>query len=79
MNIRTPRGTNGRLSNAILPAQRAFPIIGSRAHPPAPQWIQVKQPSPNEPKGQEATGWGTVTGWTMGVSRTRSPIVVSDE
>ena len=25
-------GTNGRLSNAILPAQRAFLIIGSRLH-----------------------------------------------
>ncbi len=27
-------------------------------------------------RGQEATGWGAVTGWTIGVSRTSSPRVV---
>jgi hypothetical protein len=36
-------GTNGRLSNAILPAQRAFLIIGSCLPPRAPRWIQPRR------------------------------------
>ncbi len=35
-------GTDGRLSNAILPAQRAFLIIGSRLHLATQRWIQAE-------------------------------------
>src|SRR5215218_3299883 len=35
-------GTSGRLSNAILPAQRAFLIIWSRHRSQVPRWIQAE-------------------------------------
>jgi hypothetical protein len=50
-------GTDGRLSNAIVPAQRAFLIIRLRLDPPTQRWTQAKRGEWRRRSGRERHRW----------------------